>query len=86
VVTLVVGFNLLWRPALGAVPGVTQILLRLVLGAILITTVHWTVLAIDVNNAACDLFVARLVPQLSDLLVLTSLVFETMAQCCCSLC
>jgi hypothetical protein len=57
VVGMVAGFNLLWRPALGSsVPGATQILPRLILGAILITTAHeWTSLAIDVNNAACDL-------------------------------
>jgi len=46
------------------VPGVTQILSRLVLGAILITTAHdWTRLAIDVNNAACDLVVGQTLPQ-----------------------
>ena len=41
VVGMVAGFNLLWRPALGmSVPGATQILPRLILGAILITTAH----------------------------------------------
>jgi hypothetical protein len=62
---MVAGFNLLWRPALGmSVPGATQILPRLVLGAILITTAHeWTRLAIDVNNAACDLVVGETLPQ-----------------------
>jgi Conjugal transfer protein TrbL len=64
-VGMVTGFNLLWRPALGMpVPGATQILPRLILGAILITTAHdWTRLAIDVNNAACDLVVGETLPQ-----------------------
>jgi hypothetical protein len=64
VVGMVAGFNLLWRPALGMpVPGATQILPRLVLGGILITTAHdWTKLAIDVNNAACDLVVGETLP------------------------
>jgi hypothetical protein len=65
VIGMVAGFNLLWRPALGMpVPGATQILPRLVLGAILITTAHdWTRLAVDVNNAACDLVVGQTLPQ-----------------------
>jgi hypothetical protein len=65
VIGMVAGFNLLWRPALGMpVPGATQILPRLVLGAILITTADdWTRLAIDVNNAACDLVVGETLPQ-----------------------
>jgi hypothetical protein len=48
-----------------AVSGATQILPRLVLGVILITTAHdWSRLAIDVNNnAACDLVVGETLPQ-----------------------
>jgi hypothetical protein len=38
---MLAGFNLLWRPALGMhTHGATQILPRLILGAILITTAH----------------------------------------------
>ena len=75
VVGMVTGFNLLWRPALGMVPGATQILPRLVLGAILITTAHdWTRLAIDVNNAACDLVVGETLPH-----SLTELAWSAMA-------
>ena len=75
VVGMVAGFNLLWRPALGmSVPGATQILPRLVLGAILITTAHdWTRLAIDVNNAACDLVVGGTLPS-----TLTELAWSSM--------
>jgi hypothetical protein len=64
VVIMVTGFNLWCRPALGSwAAGPTQALPRLVLGAILINTSHqWTRLAIDVNNAACDVFVAGPVP------------------------
>jgi hypothetical protein len=76
VVGMVTGFNLLWRPALGmSVPGATQILPRLVLGGILISTAHdWTRLAIDVNNAACDLVVSGTLPS-----TLTELVWSSMA-------
>src|SRR5947209_3248915 len=52
-------------PAPGmSVPGATQILPRLVLGGILITTAHdWTRLVIEVNNAACDLVVSGTLPR-----------------------
>jgi hypothetical protein len=61
---MMTGFNLLWRPALNTPAyGATRIVPRLVLGAILINTAGWwTKLAIDVNNAACDVFVARPLP------------------------
>ncbi|MBV9354305.1 MAG: hypothetical protein JO023_02140, partial [Chloroflexi bacterium] len=75
VVGMVTGFNLLWQPALGmSAPGATQILPRLVLGGILIATAHdWTKLAIDVNNAACDLVVGGTLPS-----TLTELVWSSM--------
>ncbi len=64
VVAMVSGFNVLLRPALSLnYYGATRILPRLVLGAILINTVGWwTRLAIDVNNAACDVFIASPLP------------------------
>jgi hypothetical protein len=64
IVAMVMGFNLLWRPAVTqSVGSAGQVLPRLILGAVLINTSHqWTRLAIDVNNAACDVFVAGPVP------------------------
>jgi hypothetical protein len=64
VVAMVMGFNLLWRPAVAqSVGSAGQVLPRLILGAVLInTSQQWTRLAIDVNNAACDVFVAGPVP------------------------
>ena len=55
-------------------PAPSQILPRLILGAILITTAHdWTRLAIDVNNAACDLVVGGTLPS-----TLTELAWSSM--------
>jgi hypothetical protein len=58
VVVLVAGYNVLLRPYLGGTAaGARELLPRLLLGAILINTAaRWTRLAIDANNAACEVF------------------------------
>src|SRR5262249_7318876 len=68
VITLFGGFNVMVRPYLGSTyHSAMELLPRLLLGAILITTAGtWTQLAIDVNNAACSVFGGGPPPTIDD--------------------
>jgi hypothetical protein len=70
VVTLIGGFNVMFRPYLGSsYAGALELVPRLLLGAVLANTASWWgKLAIDVNNAACGVFGAGPPPNLADTL------------------
>jgi hypothetical protein len=66
VVVLVSGYNVMLRPYMGlTASGAAEFLPRLLVGAILVNTASWWCrLAIDANNAACEVFGG---PSISDL-------------------
>lgn len=78
VVTLVGGFNIMFRPYVGSsYAGALELAPRILLGAILANTAAWWGrLAIDVNNAACGVFGAGPPPNLADTLARSMLPTE----------
>jgi hypothetical protein len=78
VVTLIGGFNVMFRPYLGSsYAGALELAPRLLLGAVLANTASWWGrLAIDVNNAACGVFGAGPPPNLADTLARSMLPTE----------
>jgi hypothetical protein len=75
VVTLIGGFNVMFRPYLGrSYAGTLELAPRILLGAVLANTAAWWGrLAIDVNNAACGAFGAGPPPNLADTLARSTL-------------
>src|SRR6266542_3464493 len=75
VVTLIGGFNVMFRPYLGtSYAGALELAPRILLGAVLANTASWWGrLAIDVNNTACGAFGAGPPPNLADALARSTL-------------